>query len=133
MAKKLGCLLKIKLRWLKEGLKCLMLSVEVPTVLYRENVSVKSSRRLPLFQLANFASSQGLATTVIQVKVTCSRLSIGGRERKHWQVKKASKARVRGICASSLPRSPSFFPCSTAPSTEGLEQAKAKGKTCEQM
>ena len=35
VAKKLGYWLKIKLRRLKEGVKCVMLSVEVPIVLYR--------------------------------------------------------------------------------------------------
>ena len=53
VAKKLGSRLKIKLRWLKEGAKRLVLSVEVPVVLYRV-----------LFQPVNFAGSWRLATTL---------------------------------------------------------------------
>ena len=44
VAKKLGSRLTIKLRRLKEGSKCLMLSVEVPVVLYQAITGQKSSR-----------------------------------------------------------------------------------------
>ena len=62
VAKKLGCWLKIKLRQLKEGVKLLMLSAEVPVVLYQ-----KSSQQSLLYQLANFTSSQHLATSPCSV------------------------------------------------------------------
>ena len=44
VAKKLGSRLKIKSRRLKEGSKCLVLSVEVPVVLYQAITGQKSSR-----------------------------------------------------------------------------------------
>ena len=46
VAKELGPQLEIKLRLLKEGTKCLMLSVEVPIVLYQAITGQISS---PLF------------------------------------------------------------------------------------
>ena len=49
VAKKLCWWLKIKLRWLKEGAKCLILLTEVPVVLYRVIISQKSSWWSPLF------------------------------------------------------------------------------------
>ena len=52
--------MKIKLRWLKEGL---VLSVEVPVVLYQVITGQKSSQWLPHFQLVNFTGSPRLATT----------------------------------------------------------------------
>ena len=56
--------MKIKLRWLKGGVKRVMLSAEVPSVLYQAIASQKSSRQSLLFQLVNFAGSQCLVTTL---------------------------------------------------------------------
>ena len=48
VAKELGSWLKIKLRWLKEGAKRLVLSVVVPVVLYQAITGQKSEfRRQP--------------------------------------------------------------------------------------
>lgn len=58
---------KIKLRWLKEGEKCLMLLAEVHVELYQVVTSQKS--KLP-FHLVNFVSSWRLVTTL----ATCSSL-----------------------------------------------------------
>ena len=69
VAKKLGSRLKIKSRRLKEGSKRLVLSVEVPVVLYQAITGQKSSRRSPLFQPVNFAGSRRLATTLFSLTI----------------------------------------------------------------
>ena len=54
VAKKLGCQLKIQLRRLKEGAKCLILLVQVPVVLYRAIASQNSSRQSLFFSAGEF-------------------------------------------------------------------------------
>ena len=64
VAKKLGCWLKIKLRRLKEGLKC-------PLRFTDSSLAKNLAGKRRFFQTVNFAGSQHLATTLQPVRHFC--------------------------------------------------------------
>ena len=74
VAKKLGSQLKIKSRRLKKGSKHLVLSVEVPVVLYQAITGQKSSWWSLLSQPVNFVSSQRLATTLFTTNIKTEKM-----------------------------------------------------------